>query len=105
MGIIAFDMIVLGIACIMVKAEWLIPVRRYLMPALLCVGIGLSALSVKEIDIGLSIFLGVFAAVWLFLLLWVVFRKHEKTGEKFFTCRQEATRSRQWTGQEPHRSS
>lgn len=81
MGIIAFDMIVLGIACVMVKAEWLIPVRRFLMPALLCAGIGLSALSVKEIDIGLSIFLGAFAAVWFFLLLWVVFRKDEKTGE------------------------
>lgn len=80
-GIIAFDMIVLGIACIMVKAEWLIPVRKYLMLALLCAGIGLSALAVKEIDFGLSIFLGIFAAFWFFLLLWAVFRKNEKTEE------------------------
>lgn len=81
MGIIAFDMIVLGIACIMIKAEWLIPVRKYLMPALLCAGIGLSALAVKEIDTGLSIFLGAFAAVWLFLLVWVILRKNERTEE------------------------
>lgn len=70
MGIIGYECIVLGFACIMMKAEWLIPIRKYLMLILLTVGFGLSAFDLWDIEPSLGILLGVLSGIWFCLLIW-----------------------------------
>lgn len=74
-GLIGYDLIVLGIACIVCKIEWLIPFRKYLMCILLTVGIGLVGLFMWDREPALSIYLGIFASIWFILLLWTTFTR------------------------------
>lgn len=79
MGIIAFDLVVLGVAFVVIKAEWLVPIRKYMMLIFLTSGIGLGAVAAWEIDKSLSIFLGIFASLCLLILIWVVLAKNNNT--------------------------
>lgn len=72
MGIIGYEFIVLGFVCIMAKAEWLIPIRKYLMLILLTAGFGLSAFALWDIEPSLGILAGFFSGGCFCLLIWAI---------------------------------
>ena len=81
MGIIGYQLIVLGYACIIAKAEWLIPIRKYLMLILLTAGFGLSAFALWDIEPALSILLGFLSGIWFCLLIWTICTHNRQTEE------------------------
>lgn len=72
MGIIGYELIVLGFVCIMAKAEWLLPIRKYLMLIFLTIGFGLSAFALWNIESSLGILAGFFSGGCFCLLIRVI---------------------------------
>lgn len=81
MGIIGYELIVLGFVCIMAKAEWLIPVRKYLMLIFLTAGLGLITITLWNNEPSLSILFGILMIICLSLLIWVFFTRNQQIEE------------------------
>lgn len=81
MGIIGWTLIVLGFACMMAKAKWLIPIRKYLMLIFLTAGLCLSAFALWDIEPSLGILLGILSGIWFCLLIWTVCTHNQQTDE------------------------
>lgn len=81
MGIIGYELIVLGFACIEVKAEQLIPIRKHLMLMLLTTGFCLSALALWDIEPSLSILFGILTVACFCLLIWTICTRNRMTNE------------------------
>ncbi len=81
MGIIGYELIVLGFACIAVKAERLIPIRRYLMLVLLTIGFCLSAIALWGIEASLGILLGFLSAICFCFLIWIICTRNRLTNQ------------------------
>lgn len=74
MGIIGYELIVLGFVCLLSKARWLFPVRAKLMFVSFTAGLCFGAVSFWKRERGLAIYLGVFALFWLFLFIFSLFK-------------------------------
>lgn len=81
MGIIGYELIVLGLACMIAKVKWLMPVRAYLMMLFLTAGFGLASAAWWKTDTALSILLGGLGAVWFIPLLCGIFKRKGRMEE------------------------
>lgn len=81
MGIIGYELIVLGFACIAVKAEWLIPIRKYLMLMFLTAGFCLSAIALWGVESSLSILSGLLSVICFCFLIWVICTRNRLRNE------------------------
>lgn len=81
MGLIGYFLMVLGIACLACKAEWLIPIRGYLI--FLFIGVGCAFLSIELLDEDptLIIFPGFFVVLCFSLLLWAIINRKKQKDE------------------------
>lgn len=81
MALIGYELIVLGIGCLVSKAEWLVSLKKYLM--LLFIGIGCALISVDLLDDDrtLIIFPGFFVILCFSLLIWVIFNRKKQREE------------------------
>lgn len=81
MGIIGYELIVLGFACMIAKVKWLLPVKTYLMMLFLTAGFGLASAAWWKTDSTLGILLGGLGAVWFILLLYSIFKRKGRMKE------------------------
>lgn len=72
MGIIGYELLMIGFACIMAKAEWLISVRKYLMPLFFTAGFGFISIALWNTEPSLGILFGILTLLCLFLLIRVL---------------------------------
>ncbi|MED9903032.1 MAG: hypothetical protein UFG06_02485 [Lachnospiraceae bacterium] len=82
MGYLAYYLVLAGIICLIMKAEWMIPLRKYLMTAFLTAGLFFASAAMWEPDApALSIFLGLFATFFLCLFIRVICTRNRQREE------------------------
>lgn len=81
MGIIGYELIILGFACIAAKAQWLFPIRKYLMLIFFTTGLGVITITLWNNEPSLSILFGILMIVCLSLLIWVFFTRNRQLEE------------------------
>lgn len=79
MGLLGYELIILGFACTASKAEWMIPIRKYLMLLLLTIGFCLTSTALWDTEPSLSILFGFLTIIWFSLLIWVICSRHQQT--------------------------
>lgn len=72
MGDLAYYFVLAGFVCLMINAERLVPIKKYLMTAFLTIGLFFASAALWKTDEALGILLCVLAVVWLFLFIYAL---------------------------------